>query len=88
SLMSLEEAVKKATSVPAQRFGIRDRGLLKKGAFADIVLFNFKTINAKANFLNATLPPEGVECVLVNGQIVFQDNAHTGAKPGKVLRKN
>ena len=88
SILGLEEAVKKATSLPARRFGIEDRGLLKPGKYADIVLFDFKTIEGKANFRNPTLPPEGIELVMVNGQIVYKDKAHTGAKPGKVLRKN
>jgi len=88
SLMSLEEAVKKASLDPARKFGIKDRGTLKKGAYADIVLFDFKKIEARADFMNPTLPPVGIACVLVNGQFVFKDNAHTGAKPGRVLRKN
>lgn len=87
SLVSLEEAVKKATSLPAQRFGIEDRGILKPGSFADIVIFDFKTIKGKANFQNPTLPPEGIHLVMVNGQIVYKDRTHTGAKPGKVLRR-
>lgn len=87
SIVSLEEAVKKASSFPARRFGIEDRGILKPGAYADIVLFDFKTIKGNANFTNPTLPPEGIELVMVNGQIVYKDKAHTGARPGKVLRR-
>jgi len=87
SIVGLEEAVKKATSFPAQRFGIKERGTLKPGAYADIVLFDFKTIKGKANFRNPTLPPDGIELVMVNGQIVYKDKAHTGTKPGKVLRR-
>jgi len=87
SIVGLEEAVKKATSLPAQRFGIEERGILKPGAFADIVLFDFKTIKGKANFRNPTLPPDGIHLVMVNGQIVYNDKTHTGAKPGKVLRR-
>jgi N-acyl-D-amino-acid deacylase len=87
SIVSLEEAIKKATFFPAQRFGIVDRGILQPGAFADIVLFDFKTIKGNANFRSPTLPPDGIELVMVNGQIVYKGKAHTGAKPGKVLRK-
>jgi len=87
SIVGLEEAVKKATSFPAQRFGIEERGILKPGAFADIVLFDFKTIKGKTNFRNPTLPPDGIHLVMVNGQIVYNDKTHTGAKPGKVLRR-
>ncbi len=87
SIVDLEEAVKKATSFPAQRFGIEDRGILKPGAYADIVLFDFKTIKGNANFRNPTLPPEGIALVMVNGQVVYKNKAHTGAKPGLVLRR-
>ena len=87
AIASLEEAVEKATSFPARRFGIEGRGVLKPGTYADIVLFDFQTIKGKADFRNPTLPPEGIACVMVNGQIVFKNKAHTGAKPGKVLRR-
>lgn len=87
AIVDLEEAVRKATLLPAQRFGIESRGILKPGAYADIVLFDFKTIKGKANFQNPTLPPDGIELVMVNGQIVYKDKAHTGVKSGKVLRR-
>ena len=86
-VFSLEEGIKKATYLPAQRFGLKDRGVLKKGAFADIVVFNAETIKDNLDFANPAQAPTGIEYVLVNGTIVHKDNAHTGAKPGKVLRK-
>lgn len=86
-VFSMEEGIKKATYLPAQRFGLTDRGILKKGAFADIVLFNAQTIKDNLDFANPAQVPSGIEYVLVNGTIVHKDHAHTGAKPGKVLRK-
>jgi len=85
-VVSLEEGIKRATWLPAQRFGIKDRGILKAGAYADIVLFNYETIRDKLDFLNPIQIPDGIECVLVNGTIVWRGKAHTGVKPGKVLR--
>jgi N-acyl-D-aspartate/D-glutamate deacylase len=85
-VMSLEEAVKKATSFPAQRFGLKDRGVLKPGAFADILIFDIDRIKANATPLNPTQAPDGIEYVLVNGKIVYKEKAHTGEKSGKVLR--
>jgi len=85
-LFSLEDGIKKATSLPAQRFGLKDRGVLKPGAFADIVVFDFETITDNTNFLKPAQPPSGIEYVLVNGIIVHKNKAHTGEKPGKILR--
>ena len=86
-LFSLEEAIRKATSFPAEVIGLKDRGVIKPGAFADILIFDFKTIKDVNDFLNPTKPPEGIEYVIVNGKIVYQDMAHTGEKPGIVLRR-
>lgn len=85
-IFSLEEGLKKATYLPAQRFGLQDRGILKPGAFADIVVFDFETITDNLDFFNTAKPPSGIEYVLVNGTIVHKDGSHTGEKPGKVLR--
>ncbi len=85
-LFSLEDGIKKATSLPAQRFGLKDRGVLKPGAFADIVVFDFETITDNTNFLKPAQPPSGIKYVLVNGTIVHKNKAHTGEKPGKILR--
>jgi N-acyl-D-amino-acid deacylase len=86
-VLGLEEAVKRATSLPAQRFGLTDRGTLRVGAFADIVLFDPETIRMTGDFRDPVQAPEGIEYVLVNGQVVYKDMAHTGAKPGKVLKR-
>jgi len=86
-VQSLEEAIRKATQFPAQRFGLDKRGELKQGYYADIAIFDYSKIKDTADFLNPTSPPEGIEFVLVNGKIIYKDKVHTGAKPGKILRK-
>lgn len=87
SLISLEEIIRKSTSLPAQRFGIQDRGILKPGAYADIVMFDPATVIDRGDFANPAQPPIGIETVLINGKVVFENHAHTGAIPGKVLRR-
>ena len=73
------------TSLPAKVLSIQDRGLIKEDYFADIVVFNEKTISDNATFQNPHQYSNGVEHVLINGVIVIMDGKHTGAKPGKVL---
>jgi N-acyl-D-amino-acid deacylase len=84
--LTLEEAVRKATSLPATRFGIADRGVLAPGKYADIVLFDLDTIKMVGDFMNPDAPPEGIEYVLVNGKLVYKEKQHTGMRPGMVLR--
>lgn len=79
-VLSLPEAVRKMTSLPAEAMGFEDRGILKEGAFADIVIFNFEAIKDAATFENPHQYPEGIHWVLVNGRIA--------ADHGKVLSKN
>lgn len=87
AVLSLEEAIKKATSLPAQEvFGLQDRGIIREGAYADIVVFDLERIREGGDFWNPTQPPEGIAQVLVNGTPVFHEGRHTGARPGKVLR--
>jgi len=86
-ICSLVEGIKKATYSPAKMLGLNDRGILKPGAYADIVIFDFKNIRQTGDFLNPIQRPEGIKYVLVNGTVVYKDNAHTGEKPGYVLRK-
>lgn len=84
--MSLEEAVRKATALVAQRLGVRDRGTIKEGYFADIVLFDKDSIRDMGNFLQPTIPPEGIDVVMVNGKIVYRKNGFTSERPGMALR--
>lgn len=86
--MSLEEAINKATHVPAQRFGLIDRGLLRVGAYADIVVFDRAAIREKEDVLEPRQYPQGIKYVIVNGEIVVKDGKQTIAMPGKVLRRN
>ncbi|MEX0602649.1 MAG: D-aminoacylase, partial [Bacteroidota bacterium] len=85
-LISLEDAIRKMTSLPAQRVGLSDRGLLKPGFFADVVVFDLQTITDKATFENPHQYSEGVEMVLVNGQPVWENGEFTGVFPGRGLR--
>ncbi len=84
-LISLEDAVRKMTSLPAQTFGFRDRGLLREGFAADIVIFDEKTIGDRATFDKPHQFPTGITYVIVNGEVVFGDGM-TGARPGVALR--
>jgi len=86
AVTSLVEAIRKATSLPAQVIGLKDRGVIEEGAFADIVLFDFNEIRDMNDFLNPDKPPQGIEYVLVNGTVVYENMTHSGKKPGKVLR--
>ena len=86
--LTLEEAVRKATSVPAwDVLGLRDRGILKIGAFADVVVFDYSTIGEAGDYLQPTLPPHGICQVLVNGSLVYENGHHSGARPGRVLKR-
>ena len=88
-ILSLEGAIQKATSLPAQEvLGLADRGVLRQGAYADIVVFDLRAIREGEDFLEPAQPPEGIEHVLVNGTVVYEDRAHTGRRPGRVLRRS
>jgi N-acyl-D-amino-acid deacylase len=93
-VLTLEEAVRKMTSFPAQRFGLRDRGVLRPGAWADVVVFDLERMHDRAtDFYPYTFEnyphryPEGIDLVFVNGVLVVEGERHTGALPGKVLRR-
>jgi N-acyl-D-amino-acid deacylase len=95
-LLSLEDAIRRMTSFPAQRFGLLDRGVLRPGLAADIVVFDLDRIHDRAtNLFPHSAPlvnvphgyPEGIDYVLVNGRVVIEDGAHSGAAPGRVLRR-
>jgi N-acyl-D-amino-acid deacylase len=85
-VLSLEDAIRKMTSMPAARVGIHDRGLLRPGMKADVVLFDPATVVDKATFEKPHQYAEGVSHVLVNGVLVVDDGKVTGARPGRVLR--
>lgn len=86
-LFSLEEAVRKMTSLTAQSFGIKDRGVVAESAFADLVVFDPNTILDRATFAEPTEHASGIGHVFVNGQSVWRDGASVGARPGRGLRR-
>ena len=87
-ILSLEEAVKKATYLPAQRLKLEKRGTLSVGAYADLLLFDYEKISDKGTWDKPKVRPQGIVNVIVNGKIVYDNMRHTGLKPGKVIRRN
>lgn len=85
-ILSLQEAVRKITSCPAQRLRLRDRGLLRENMYADIVIFDPKTIADQSTYANPHQYPIGIPYVIVNGQVVVENSKHTGKLPGMILR--
>jgi N-acyl-D-amino-acid deacylase len=85
-LLTIEQAIRKITALPAQRERLRDRGLLKEGFFADLTIFDPATIIDKATYENPAQLSEGVKYVFVNGQLEYESGNLTGAKAGRVLR--
>lgn len=85
-VLGLAEAIRKMTSAPAQRLGLRDRGLIKEGLRADLVVFNPKTIIDTATYEDPRQAPLGIEHVFVNGKHIVASGKQIGAKSGKVLR--
>jgi N-acyl-D-aspartate/D-glutamate deacylase len=85
-LLPLEQAIRKITSLPAQRERLRDRGLLKEGFFADITIFDPATIIDKATYENPAQVSEGVKYVFVNGKLEYEDGKLTGLNAGRALR--
>ena len=84
-LLSLPQAVHKMTALPAQRLGLRDRGVIRPGARADLVLFDPRTVMDQATYDDPHRYPVGIDHVLVNGRFVIKDGQHTGSLPGRVL---
>lgn len=84
-VISLEEAVRRLTTLPAANLGLTDRGALREGHFADVVVFDPATITAHATFDNPRQYATGMHHVFVNGTQILRDGEHTGAKPGRVV---
>ena len=85
-LVPLQEAVRRLTSFPAANLGIKDRGSLKPGYFADIAIFDPKTIGDQNSFEKPQVYSTGMRHVLINGKLVLRDGEHTGATPGRFVR--
>jgi N-acyl-D-amino-acid deacylase len=86
-LMTVREAVRKMTSLPASNLGIANRGLVRPGYFADIVVFDPATFQDHATFEQPRQLATGVSEVFVNGELVVHNGAHTGSKPGRVVKR-
>jgi N-acyl-D-amino-acid deacylase len=87
-LIGWEEAIYKITYGPAQKLGLKNRGLIKEGYWADLVLINPEKIIDKATFENPYQYPQGIEHVLVNGEVAIENSYYTGRKSGKILKKS
>jgi N-acyl-D-amino-acid deacylase len=84
-VLSLEEAIRKMTSFPAQRIGLSDRGVLREGMKADLAIFDPNTVRDVATFERPHQYAEGVTMVVINGQIAFENGKMTAARPGRLL---
>jgi N-acyl-D-amino-acid deacylase len=84
--LTLEESVHKMSGKPAQRFSLQGRGSLGEGSYADVVVFDISALKSMSSFDCPAVYPEGIEAVLVNGQVVVNHGVHTGARPGRVLK--
>ena len=85
--LPLETAVAKLTSVPAARLALRDRGTLREGAFADLVVFDPATVADDATYMEPARHPLGIDHVIVNGRPAVLDGQETGQRPGRLLRR-
>lgn len=86
NVLSLEEAVRRMTSLPAQKFGLKDRGLLREGFAADLVVFDEKEVTDLSTYTKPHAYSQGFRYVLVNGKVVVDEGKHTGVRSGKTLR--
>jgi N-acyl-D-amino-acid deacylase len=86
--LSLEEAVRKMSGYPAERFGLKDRGVIAAGRAADLVVFDPETVRSDATFANPRVDPVGIEHVLVDGRFVLKDGKVTGELPGQILARS
>ena len=84
-VITIEEAIRKMTSLPAQVFRIRNRGLLREGMFADITVFDYRSIRDMATFAEPHQYGHGLRWVIVNGHVVIKNDTHTGSRPGMVI---
>ncbi len=86
-LFPLETAVYKMTGLTAKNFGLKDRGVLREGAYADLTLFDADTIDSAATYEKPIAPARGIDTVIVNGAVVWRNGKSTGSRPGRVLNR-
>ncbi|MBS7638712.1 amidohydrolase family protein [Candidatus Bathyarchaeota archaeon] len=87
NVLSLEEAVRKVTSLPAGFLGLEGRGLIREGFWADLVMFDPSSIKNRATYAEPTLYPVGISHVLVNGELAIDDGEFTGSLSGRILSR-
>jgi N-acyl-D-aspartate/D-glutamate deacylase len=87
-LLDLPTAVRKMTFDPCRRFGLKDRGLIAPGCYADLVLFNPDEVRDRATYEEPIQYPEGIRYVIVNGVVTVEEREHTGARAGRVVRRS
>jgi len=85
-VLRLEDAVRKMTSLPAQKAGLKTKGLIREGLDADLVIFDPETVAGPATYADADLPNIGIKYVIVRGGVAVKDNQYTGNSYGKVVR--
>ena len=85
-LLRLEDAIRKMTSLNAAKIGLADRGWLRVGAFADVVIFNEARVIDRATYEDPFHYPDGIDYLIVNGQVVVEKGTPTPARPGRALR--
>jgi N-acyl-D-amino-acid deacylase len=85
-VLTLEEAVRRMTSLPAQKFQLNDRGLLREGYAADILIFDEKEVQDLSTFEKPHAYSKGFKYVIVNGQLVVENEMHLGTRSGKALK--
>jgi N-acyl-D-aspartate/D-glutamate deacylase len=86
-VMPLERAIHKLTAEPARVYGLDDRGVIAEGKAADLVVFDPATVADRGTYDDPAQPPTGIQLVVVNGTVVVHDGQHTGARPGRALRR-
>lgn len=86
NLLTLEQAVRKMTAYPAQIFGLKDRGVIRPGAFADLVIFDPQRIDDKSNFSRPRKQATGIEAVIINGREALEHGVSTNGLRGEVIR--
>ncbi len=87
AVLPLADAIRRMTSLPAATFSLTDRGVVRPGAFADLVVFDPRTVADTATYADPEQAPAGIAAVVVNGTVIARDGVHTGARPGRALRR-